>query len=329
MRHGPAVLTAAAGMMFAAGCSTAGAPEKKPVVLAVAWSNTSESYSYTSTVMAAGQTDAEVVLLDQIISFDLNYDDQKQLKDQKEKNGILSSEAAQLIKANTWHNSNVDEVLEGVDGVIVPGGWDVSPTLYRAEQPWHGIEADGDYCAERDVSDYLLVSYCIDHDIPVFCICRGMQMLGIVSGAEVIQDIGTYFAEQGITYSDLHRDPERKGFVPHDAMITEPDSLLHQIMKTDLVEKCPSWHHQALKDVSDTGLMVTAVTGTDGEFMIEAIELPGHPFCLGVQYHPEVSVRKVIGQEADADAFMDYETAMKPFYALADACRSVPKKTLP
>lgn len=320
LRKGLVFALALAWQSGASGCNAVKESEP-PVTLAIAWTNTPESYSYTSTIVAAEETGANVVLLDQVKSYDLSYDSQEQLTGQKDAHGILSSSAAKRVKTNTWLNSNAEEVLQGVDCVIVPGGWDISPTLYYQEETWHGIEEDGDYSAERDVSDYLLLSYCLDHDIPVFCICRGMQMLGVVSGAEMIQDIGTYFEEKGIAYSDLHRDPERKQFTAHAATITETDSLLHQIMGTEVVEGCPSWHHQALKRVDDTRLVVTAVTETDGEAMIEAIERPDRSFCLGVQYHPEVSVRKIIEQESDRDTLMDYETAMKPFRALVEYCR--------
>ncbi|MBQ1890499.1 MAG: gamma-glutamyl-gamma-aminobutyrate hydrolase family protein, partial [Selenomonas sp.] len=53
------------------------------------------------------------------------------------------------------------------------------------------------YSAERDVSDYLLMSYCLEKDVPVLAICRGMQMLSVVSGADIIQDIPTYMSGLG------------------------------------------------------------------------------------------------------------------------------------
>ena len=74
-----------------------------------------------------------------------------------------------------------------------------------------GIEKDSDYSAERDVSDYLLFSYCLEKNIPILAICRGMQMLSIVSGAEIVQDIPRWFAEEGAEYCYQHRDRRKKG----------------------------------------------------------------------------------------------------------------------
>ena len=166
----------------------------KPVSVGIAWSNVPDSYSYTSTIIAVKEAGATPVILDMVKSYDLNYDKKGNLIDSKDEHGILTSRAAKLVKCNQWQNSNAAAVMKGIDCIIFPGGWDISPTLYYNEQPWHGIEKDSDYSAERDVSDYLLFSYCLEKNIPTLAICRGMQMLSIVSGAEIVQDIPRWFA---------------------------------------------------------------------------------------------------------------------------------------
>ena len=284
--------------------------------LAIAWSNVQDSESYKSTIVAARETGADVVLLDMVRSADLSYDEEGLLQDAKDEQGILKSDAARLVKSNTWKNSNVEEVMKGIDCLILPGGWDISPSLYKEEQPWHGIPEDGDYSAERDVSDYLLLSYCLDKDIPVYCICRGMQMLCVVSGAEMIQDIGNYYEEKGIEYTNMHRDPDRKNFMAHDVEILSHDSLIYEITGKDKLERCPSWHHQMVGDVSGTELTVTATTDTSGIAVVEAVERKDKRFCIGVQFHPEIAVRRHVEKDDDANKFMDYETAMSGFRAL-------------
>ena len=298
-------------------CACAGGKEQDTDThLAIAWSNVPDSESYQSTIVAARETGADVVLLEMVRSADLLYDEEGLLQDAKDEHGILRSDAAGLVKSRTWRNSNVEEVMKDIDCLILPGGWDISPSLYRIEQPWHGIKEDGEYCAERDVSDYLLLSYCLDKDIPVYCICRGMQMLGVVSGAEMIQDIGNYFQEKGIEYTDMHRDPDRKAFLAHDVEILSHDSLIYETTGKDKLERCPSWHHQMVGDVSGTELTVTATTETNGVAVIEAVERKDKHFCIGVQFHPEIAVRKHVEKADDADTFMDYETAMSGFRAL-------------
>ena len=286
--------------------------------LAIAWNNVPDAPSYVGAIVAARETGANVIFLDMVKSADLAYDEAGLLCWGKTESGILSSEAAKLVKKNTWHNSNVEEVMEGIDCVILPGGCDVSPTLFKKEQPWHGIEGDLEVSAERDVSDYLLLSYCLDRDIPVYCICRGMQLLAIVSGGEIIQDMGTYYEELGIEYKDTHRDPEKKLFIPHDVAVLDRDSLLYKITKKDLLEGCPSWHHQMVGDISDTGLTVTATKETEGITVIEAVERKDKTFCIGVQFHPEMAVHDHVKGIKRADELMDYETAMSVFNALVE-----------
>ena len=302
--------------MILQGCSSEG--KEKKVKLGIAYSNTPDSYSYKSTITTANETKAEVVMLDMVKSYDLSYDENNNLIDGYDEHGILNSDKARIIKENTWHNSNIEEVMKDVDCVIVPGGWDISPNLYKNEQAWHGLMSDADYSAQRDVSDYLLISYCLDNDIPVLCICRGMQMLSIVSGAEMIQDIDTYFVQKNLSYSHMHRDIERKDFMSHDVDVLSHDSLLYKICKEDVINGCPSWHHQAVESVDGTDLTVTGTTKTDGIEMIEVVERKDNTFCIGVQYHPEVAVARSVNNE-DLNSLMNYDEAMLLFNALVDA----------
>lgn len=286
----------------------------------IAWSNNQESYSFISTLRTVEAAGAKPVVLEQALSYDLHYDSNGELTDaEKDEHGILTSEEAKKVKDNTWQNSNVEEIMKGVDCVIFPGGSDICPTLYHDEQDWHGIEGDTDYSAERDVSDYILLSYCLEKDIPVLAICRGMQMLSIVSGADMIQDIGQWYEAQGIEYSNDHRDAKKERFVAHSVSVISKDSHLYRIMGKETISKVPSWHHQAVENIDNTKLVITAQTETDGKSIIEGVERPDKKFCVGVQFHPEVAVRKNLENEKDADSFMDYDTALSLFKALIDA----------
>ena len=287
--------------------------------VAIAWSNTQDGYAFTGLLATMKETGADFEVLDMAKSYDLSYDKENQLIDAKDSNGILTSEAAKLVKNNTWIGSNTEELMEGYDCIIFPGGVDISPTLFYEEQEWHGIEEDTDYCAERDVSDYILLSYCLEHDIPILGICRGMQMLSIVSGADIVQDLEAYYQEQDLEYHDEHRDPEKKDVVCHSVKLVTDESFLYDAYGTLILEGCPSWHHQAVKDVSNTRLTVTAETYTDGIPLIEGVERYDQTFCAGVQFHPEIAVKKYLENAPDADEYMDYDTAMSLFYELIKA----------
>ncbi len=292
--------------------------ESSPVIY-VAWSNNQESYSFTSTLRTIEAAGAKPVVLDQALSADLRYDKAGNLVDAEDEHGILTSENAKKVKINTWQNSNVPEIMQNVDCIVFTGGVDICPTLYYNEQGWHGIENDTDFSAERDVSDYILLSYCLEHDIPVLAICRGMQMLSVVSGADMIQDIPQWYEEREIESALIHRDPKKEVFKSHSAAVLSEDSLLCGITGTNLLFGVPSWHHQAVENVDNTRLTITAQTETDGIQIIEAVERPDKTFCVGVQFHPEVAVRKHLDNEDDAGLFMDYDTAISFFYALSDA----------
>lgn len=140
-----------------------------------------------------------------------------------------------------------------------------------------------------------------------------------ISVSSMVQDIPQWFAEAGGEYNDQHRDKEKKEFPPHEIDLSGRDSLLFDILGRDRIEGCPSWHHQAVRSVEGTRLVVTATTDTNGIQIIEAVERPDKTFVVGLQFHPEVAIRKVLDHDQDADQYMDYATAMSLFQALFDA----------
>ena len=308
------VILPLSGCTEQAGQKSAVVSDDKQIV-ALSWSNVPDSLSYTSTVTALEEAGGTVEILEQIKSEDLDYTEDNKLINAADEHGFLDEKAAELVKKNSWHHSNVEEVLKGIDRVVVPGGWDISPTLYRNVQGWHGIEDDSDFCPERDVSDYILIDYCLDNDIPLLTICRGMQMLSVVSGGEMTQDIAKYFEQIGKEYHDEHRDPAKKTFASHPVNVTK-DSLLYRITGKEVIDNVPSWHHQAVISVEGTPLDVVGTYDTNGVEMIEAVENKKLRFCLGVQFHPEISVAKVAAQSEDADKYTDYDTSLSFFKAL-------------
>lgn len=301
-------------------CFTSSCSEASKKNIYVAWSNKQDSYSFISTLKTIEAVGCKPVILDMVRSSDLSYKDNV-LVDSIDEHGILLSNLAKEVKTNVWRHSNVEEIAKDVSCIIFPGGSDICPTLWKEEGEWHGIENDTEYCAERDVSDYLLMSYCLEKDIPVFAICRGMQMLSIVSGARMINDIPTYFASLGKDDKNTHRDSEKKVFASHDVTITDASSLLYKITNTTTLKKVPSWHHQGVLSLDNTKLSLTAETITDGVRIIEGVERKDLSFCVGVQFHPEVAVRKIVDEESDASNYMDLKSASSFFKALVNAIR--------
>ena len=294
----------------------------KQVVIGIAWREGLSGSSYVGTYNAIEAIGAKPVLLGQVRSTDLSYTDGKIDATHLDENEILLLDDANNIKFYTHSHSNAADVMQNIDAVVFTGGEDISPTLFATPEPWHGIEAEKDFNTTRDVSDYLLLAYCIDNDIPTLCICRGAQMLGVVAGAPLIQDIPTYYAGLGIDYNYIHRynksNPDAaKEYISHPSVVTRKSSLLYDIIKADTLHGCPSWHHQAIGDLSNTSAVVTATTTSQGVEIVEALEIPDKEFIVGVQFHPEY----VMAKEDSGGKYMDKSTTLRFFEALAHAAK--------
>ena len=169
------------------------------------------------------------------------------------------------------------DVINSVQGLLLTGGGDVRPALYGATaHPTFDPAEPG-----RDEYEIELVRRALENDLPVFAICRGVQLLNVARGGTLIQHIPD---EVGITVN--HKVPTPPHSIAHDVWI-ESGSLLERLMgeRFEAGEPCPvnSRHHQAPKDLGE-GLVASA-TAPDG--VIEAVEDQGRRFCLGVQWHPE------------------------------------------
>lgn len=313
-----------------ANVSTFAAESDDKPVIGIAWRADLDSEFYTNITKALELVNVDYVLLPQVKSADLKYDVNGKLKKGVGKTGALTKASGKLIRANTWYGSNAAEAAKDVDAVIFTGGEDISPSLYYKQVKWHGIEEERDYNAERDVSDYLLMTYCLDNDIPIMGFCRGMQLLGVVSGSEVIQDIPMFFEKLGKEYKYEHRNIKAtpasyRDYASHYVKVAK-NSILYDITGKKTITGCPSWHHQALKNVDNTRLKVTGTLNVNGIDMIEAIERTDKTCAVGLQFHPEAAVVKHVTNAVNADAFMSMDEALHFFEYLADVAEEYHKK---
>jgi len=171
----------------------------------------------------------------------------------------------------------LDALLQKADGVLLTGGKDIHPR-YFGEEPLEGL---GEVMPLRDSFEIELARQAVLRGIPTLGICRGMQVLNVAFGGSVYQDIANLPREPAI----LHRQTNDRHHEWHQVRVVS-GSLLHEIMGDSLQEGSlwvNSIHHQAVNRVAD-GWEVSA-TASDG--LVEAVELPGHPFALAVQWHPE------------------------------------------
>ena len=180
-------------------------------------------------------------------------------------------------------------MLPLLDGLIVTGGTDIDPAEYGGNRgnP-HLLPAD----AERDDSELTLLRCLLDEgEKPLLCICRGLQILNVAAGGTLHEHIPDSGAE------DIHRD--EAGLWAMQEVHVESDSLIAEVMSVTRL-RTSSGHHQAVKDVA-RDLRVSALAA-DG--IIEALELPSHPWLIAVQWHPEVTAASDPSQQALFDALV-------------------------
>jgi putative glutamine amidotransferase len=172
------------------------------------------------------------------------------------------------------------DALTGVDGLLLTGGEDVAPERY-GETP-HPSVADVD--PARDAFEIALIAEARQRDLPIFAICRGIQILNVACGGSLVQDIPTQLS--GPMDHNFTVPPHQPFSRAHEVWI-EKDSLLAALLRERLsdADACEvnSRHHQSVKTLA-AGFKVSA-TAPDG--VIEAIEDPAATFCLAVQWHPE------------------------------------------
>jgi putative glutamine amidotransferase len=174
----------------------------------------------------------------------------------------------------------VEQALAGIDGLLLTGGEDVAPERY-GESPHPTVVG-----AEpgRDEFEVGLITAARARDLPLFAICRGIQVLNVACGGTLVQDIPSQVT--GALHHSLAIPPHESYSLAHEVWV-DKDTLLARLIGERLRDQdaCDvnSRHHQAVKDVA-RGFRVSA-TAPDG--VIEAIEDPAARFCLGVQWHPE------------------------------------------
>lgn len=164
------------------------------------------------------------------------------------------------------------QLLSRLDGLVLAGGGDIDPTLYNAELHATNYNVDPD----RDRFEVGLLRCALALTMPVLAICRGMQILNIVRGGDLVPHVPERWGEQV-----LHRAPPRVP-VTHE-VIVDHDSRLAGIVGGGRFPVV-SWHHQAIGDVG-SGLRVVA-RSDDG--VPEAVEAEGPEWVFGVQWHPEL-----------------------------------------
>lgn len=166
-------------------------------------------------------------------------------------------------------------VVGDLDGLLLTGGLDVDPALYG--EAAHETTA---VAPDRDRFEIPLSQAAVERDLPIFAICRGVQVLNVAAGGSLIQDIPTAVA------TDLnHSIGVPKNHLAHPVRVTPGTRLADALGPTVDLETCQvnSRHHQSVGRLAPS--FVVSAVAADG--VVEAIERPDNAFCVGVQWHPE------------------------------------------
>lgn len=168
-----------------------------------------------------------------------------------------------------------EKVVGRIDGLLLSGGSDLDPSYY-GEEPVPELNPT---IPKRDAFEMALVEHALERGVPVFGICRGLQVLNVALGGTLYQDLPSQLHPDLIA----HRQQVPKWQWTHEVEV-DGNSKVAGIMETDDI-RVNSYHHQAIKDLS--GDLVAVAHSSDG--VIEAAESPNlsERWLVGVQWHAE------------------------------------------
>lgn len=195
-----------------------------------------------------------------------------------------------LLLPPTQDQEEQQQLMTLVDGLLIPGGVDTAPCFY-GEEPVAAVTTTD---RRLDRFEIAMVRLALERDKPVLGICRGMQLLNVVFGGSLIQDIPTQ-VPGAICHSQktLTRDE------PFHHISLVKDSNLARMLWRDRLDT-NTFHHQAVRKVGQG--LVPVAHSADG--IIEGVETPNGR-VLGVQWHPECMAKEDPVQQRLFDGFVE------------------------
>ena len=187
---------------------------------------------------------------------------------------LIHAGGCPLLIPSNLDEPAADELLSRLDGVLFSGGGDIDTQFFSAKN--HPTVKGVDI--ERDRVEMYLLEKLVAEGKPFLGICRGLQLVNVGMDGSLYTDIADQVP--GAVKHDYYPEWERD-HLAHSVEII-PGTQLAGIMGTSVVE-VNSLHHQGVHQLAED--LLASAYSPDG--LVEAVELPGHPFGLAVQWHPE------------------------------------------
>jgi len=201
-------------------------------------------------------------------------------------NAVWEAGGIGVFLAYTQDESRLAEYIDSFDGILFAGGVDIDPVHYGEQIMFDSVEVD----ADRDAFELALYRHVKQSGKPILGICRGLQLLNVAEGGTLYQHIEGHRQDTPGTQRDQNT-------------LIYKDSMLHKLTGESEI-RVNSFHHQNIKEPAST----LAVDARSEDGYIEAVHMPGHKFCLAVQWHPEI--------------YYSQDAAMhKVFSAFVSACK--------
>lgn len=171
--------------------------------------------------------------------------------------------------------AQIEFLFQRIDGLLLPGGGDVDPSCYT-DDARHSTLRGVDRA--RDELEIFMAQTAVSQGKPVLAVCRGQQVFNVALGGTLWQDLGS---QMPAAIRHDHVPGHLRSFLQHDVSVL-PDTKLACILASDRVQ-VNSLHHQGIRHLASE----LAATAYAPDGLIEGVEVPGHPFAVGVQWHPE------------------------------------------
>ncbi len=192
---------------------------------------------------------------------------------------VLRAGGLPLIFAYGDEPGCIEAYLDRVSGLLVTGGaFDIPPEAY-GDKPRDGL---GPLKQARTAFEASLLRGALQRNLPVLGICGGMQLLNVVLGGTLFQDI-----LREVQNARDHEQKHDSSHPHHPVDIKEGTMLAEHLGRGQLMVN--STHHQSVKEPGKQ--VIVSALAPDG--VVEAIESSAHPFAIGVQWHPELLIETV------------------------------------